>query len=47
MGRMELTQSKQKQTKKSAGAEAATTDGDEEASTVKEEALDGDADGTT
>ena len=39
--------SKQKQAKKSAGAETDGAELDEEASTVKEEAMDGDADGTT
>ena len=37
---------KQKQTKKSAGAETDSVDGGEDASTVKEEALSDDDDGT-
>lgn len=41
------TPSKQKQTKKSAGTETASADGDENTSGVKEEVLSDDADGTT
>lgn len=42
----EYTPSKQKQKKKIAGAEGDAADGDEDASTVKEEALGDEADGT-
>jgi len=41
------TPSKQKQKKKSAGTETDSADGGEGTETVKEEAMDGDADGTT
>lgn len=43
----EDTPSKQKQKKKNTGTETDSADGGEDTSTVKEAALNGDADGTT